>query len=429
MVSVAEPKTVADIPLYREGASDLESFASYQRDPLQFHLRAFRRLGPVYRTYFRSQLWVVLAGLEANDFIWKNTRLWSYFDGNAPFRDEMGPDHVTALDGDHHRQKRKILKPAFDQGPAMRFLPQFNRHLAAGLRAAAAAPEVDLVKLWADLITKINSKTVAQAEIPDEVLRRMARWEYQMLHGLFLEAERPSYVARPEYRALKAEVMDWLGRIVDERLAQPGRHDDNFELTIRARTEEEGGRPDRERLINDLYLILLAGTDNTSDLTNWALQLAHSDPSWLAELRAELAAWDGEDVMALAKLPLLKASLMETQRLRPGVIVLTKHAAEAFEFSLGHILEECYPDPLAFKPRRFVEEGRFVPRTFGLFGGGTHICLGRNHSLLQSPIIIAQVLKRYEIVYRDPLPSGIVAGSTGSRGDRELWARLVPRAA
>lgn len=435
-------KTVDDLAIYREGATDLESFESYQKDPIQFHLRAFRRHGPIYRTHFRSQRWVVLAGLEANDFVWKNTRLWSYQEGNAPFREEMGPDHVTALDGDHHRQKRKILKPSFDLAPAMRFLPEFNRLFRQELADASVAPTIDLMKLWADIITKINSKTVARAEIPDDVIRRMARWEFQMLHGLFMEQQRPAYIGRDEYRELKAEVMTWLGRIVDERLAHPGKYDDNFEMTLRARAAEEGGTPDRDRLINDLYLVLLAGTDNTADLINWALQLAATDPGWLAELRAELAAWDGVDVMALAKLPKLKATIMETQRLRPGVLVLTKHSAETFDFagyripantkiihaiSLGHFLEECYPDPMTFKPQRFLEDGRFVPRSIGLFGGGTHICLGRNHSLMQSPIVVAQVLKNYDLTYQAPPPRSIVAGSTGARRERELWARLTPR--
>jgi cytochrome P450 len=437
-------KTVDDIAIYREGETDLESFESYQKDPLQFHLRAFRKFGPIYQTHFRSQRWVVLAGLEANDFVWKNTRLWSYQDGNAPFLEEMGPDHVTALDGDHHRQKRKILKPSFDQGPAMRFLPQFNQMFGEELKTAAAAPTNDLMKLWADIITKINSKTVAQADIPDDVIRRMARWEFQMLHGLFLEKQRPAYIGREEYRELKAEVLTWLGRIVDERLAHPGKYDDNFEMTIRARAEEEEGKPDRDRLINDLYLVLMAGTDNTADLINWALQLTIADPGWLAELREELAGWDSGDVMGLAKMPKLKATIMETQRLRPGVLLLTKHAAEAFEFSgyripanskiihvisLGHILEECYPDPLAFKPQRFLEGGKFVPRSIGLFGGGTHICLGRNHSLMQSPVVVAQVLKNYDLTYQSPPQGTIVAGTTGARREREIWARLTPRVA
>jgi hypothetical protein len=37
-----------------------------------------------------------------------------------------------------------------------------------------------------------------------------------------------------------------------------------------------------------------------------------------------------------------------------------------------------------------LEQDKFVPKTFGLFGGGPHICLGRNHSLMQTPIAVAQ---------------------------------------
>jgi len=133
---------------------------------------------------------------------------------------------------------------------------------------------------------------------------------------------------------------------------------------------------------------------------------------------------------------------METQRLRPGVFALTKHSAEAFDFggyripahtdvihalALGHFLEECYPDPFAFKPQRFLEGGKFVPRTIGLFGGGTHICLGRNHSLMQSPVALARVARNYDIFFMEPPKETIVAGVTGSRRERELWARLVPR--
>jgi cytochrome P450 len=126
------------------------------------------------------------------------------------------------------------------------------------------------------------------------------------------------------------------------------------------------------------------------------------------------------------------------------VIVLTKHAAADFEFggyrvpagtkvlhalALGQILEECYPDPLSFKPERFLDGGRFVPRSVGLFGGGTHICLGRNHSLMQTPVVVAQVLKKFDVAFRETPCDHIVAGPTGARAERELWARLVPRAA
>ncbi len=434
-------RAVDEIPLYREGASDEESVRGFQEDPIGFHLHAFRRLGPIYATDFRKRTWVVLAGLEANDFVWRNWKIWDYSEANAPFLDEMGTDHVTALDGEHHRDKRTILKPAFDQAPAMRFLPEFHRLLGDEL-TKVCNQRIELTKFWAKVITKINSQTVARAEIPDDVIERMAEWEYQMLRGLFLDDGRPSYIERERYRALKAETFAWLGKIVDERLANPDLYDDNFAATLRARAAQEGGSPDRDRLVNDLYLVLLAGTDNTSGLINSALILIAAYPEWLRALREELDSWNGSDLRALAQMPRLKASILETQRIRPGIFALGKHAGEDFEFegyrvpagtdvlhvnTLGHFLEEVYEEPFRFKPERFLEQDKFAPKTFGLFGGGPHVCLGRNHSLMQTPVAVAQAIRNYNVVSEEPPEKRVRVGYAGSRVHQELWVRLVPR--
>ena len=439
MQLVARP--VDGIPVYREGASDEESVQRFQDDPTRFHLRAFRRLGPIYATYFRRRMWVVLAGLEANDFVWRNWKIWDYSDANAPFLDEMGPDHVTALDGDHHRDKRTILKPAFDQAPAIRFLPEFHRQLEDELRKVSNQ-RIELVKFWGKVITKINSRTVAQAEIPDDVIERMAEWEYQMLRGLFLDDGRTSYIEREAYLALKAETFIWLRKIVAERLANPDRYDDNFAATFRARALHEGGSPNPDRLVNDLYLILLAGTDNTSGLINSALILTAANPDWSRALREELDLWDGHDVRALGQMPRLKASILETQRIRPGTFTLAKRAGEDFEFAgccvpagtdvlhvhtLGHFLEEAYEEPFQFKPERFLEQDKFVAKTFGLFGGGPHVCLGRNHSLMQTPVAVASAIRTYDLEFAEPPDQHVRVGYAGSRIHQELWVTLVPR--
>jgi cytochrome P450 len=270
----------------------------------------------------------------------------------------------------------------------------------------------------------------------------MAEWEYQMLRGLFLDDGRASYIERERYRALKAETFTWLRKIVDERLANPSRYDDNFAATLKARAAHEGGSPDRDRLVNDLYLILLAGTDNTSSLINSALILVAAYPEWLRALREELDLWDGHDIRALAQMPKLKASILETQRIRPGIFALGKRAGEDFEFegyripagtdvlhvnTLGHFLEEVYEEPFRFKPERFLEQDKFVPKTLGLFGGGPHICLGRNHSLMQTPIAVAQAIRNYDIRFEEPPEKHVRVGYAGSRIHQELWVKLVPR--
>jgi cytochrome P450 len=187
---------------------------------------------------------------------------------------------------------------------------------------------------------------------------------------------------------------------------------------------------------------LLAGTDNTSSLINSALILVAAYPEWLGALREELDLWDGRDIRALAQMPRLKASILETQRIRPGIFALGKNAGEDFEFegyrvpagtdvlhvnTLGHFLEEVYEEPFRFKPERFLEQDKFVPKTFGLFGGGPHVCLGRNHSLMQTPIAVAQAIRNYDVMFEEPPEERVKVGYAGSRVHEELWVKLVPR--
>jgi len=274
------------------------------------------------------------------------------------------------------------------------------------------------------------------------VLAKMARYEFESLGGLFLEDARPAYIARPSYIQLKKEVMGWLEKIVDERLALAVQPPDHFAAIMEARKASEGGELNRTALIDDLYLTLISGSHNTANLTNWALAFTYRNPEWLKELRQEVDGWDGHDIMALAKLPKLKATITEVMRVRPGVVFTAKDAAESFTFQgytipagtrvlhsivLGQFLEELYPEPWEFRPQRFVENSRYVPKTFGAFGGGAHICLGRNHSLLQGPVALALLVKYFDVEFTDAKGAGRAIGFSGQRPDAENWIRLLPR--
>ena len=435
-------KTIEDIPIYREGPDDIASSEAFQNDPMHFHVRAYAQCGPIYRTWFRDRMWVTFAGLDANDFVWRNSNLWSYGTANAPFHEEMGKDHVTALDGKEHLTKRAILKPAVNQAPATRYLPQFLAQLTRDLAGDVASGEpLELMTYWAEEIAWIGSKTWVESDIPRSEIPRLVKWEYQMLRGLFLDDSRHSYVARQEYKELKANAYKWMGKVVDERLAHPNRYRDNFADVIAMR-KEKTGELNRDYMINDLYLIWFAGSDNTANLINWALLFVHQNPEWLARLRAELDEWDGEDAMAIANMPCLKATIMETNRIRPGQFVLNKYACEPFEFSgyqlpagtdvmhahvLAHYMEEFYPQPFDFLPERFIETGKFAPKTDGTFGGGTHICLGRNYSMFHGTLMVAHALKAYEFDYAAKPSFDVRVTYNGGRIEEKILATLKPR--
>lgn len=431
------------IPFYREGATEEESAQRQMDDLAGFLTRAYEAKGPIFRIQIGDQPRVILAGLEANDFCWRNNELWTYHDTMAGFREQLGDDHVTALDGAHHRQKRAILKPAYDQAPIMRFLPEYLTCFRQELETIAGKPGRDLVEFWAETIAKANSKTIARVDVSDEAIKKLVHWEKELLRGLFLGDGRHAFYATPEYADLKAHGMNLITEVVDERLAQPDKYNDSFAEVLRSRTAKEGGTPNRDSLIDDLYLILVAGVENTSRLLNRALVSVWDDPRWRAEIRAELDAWDGQDVMALSRMTKLKAVIMETQRLYPLVNLTPRQPVRDFSFqgyeipagtllfhamTVCQLLEEVYPEPSKFDPQRFVENGQFVPKTLGFFGGGMHICLGRNQTLLQSPIALALMLKYYDLDYSED-PEFLVRSRVPRALVNDHPVRLVPRAA
>jgi cytochrome P450 len=209
---------------------------------------------------------------------------------------------------------------------------------------------------------------------------------------------------------MKKQVFAELERILDERLQSKEEPDDNLTAIIKT-SREAGQTVSRWELINTIYLILLAGIHNTSNLIHWCLLYLCSDPAWTQELRDELNQWDTANFKGMNQFPKLKATIQEVQRLRPGAIIHRLTAARDFEFggysvprgaeiihvnTLVHFLESVYEEPFKFNPRRYLGGHPYPPKANGFFGGGTHICLGMNLAMVHTPIILANVIRDYE---------------------------------
>ena len=126
-------------------------------------------------------------------------------------------------------------------------------------------------------------------------------------------------------------------------------------------------------------------------------------PEGVARLREEVEA--GED-------DYMRAVLTESLRLRPVVPIAGRRLAEEVEVEgwklpagtdvtpaiyLTHTRPDLYPEPLAFRPERFLDSG---PETYGWipFGGGVRRCLGAAFAEFEMRIVLRAVVERCELV-------------------------------
>jgi cytochrome P450 len=385
-----------------------------QADVPRMIVRAYRKAGPLFRMSLRRREWVVMAGPQANQFVWSHTELWNYPIMFPAFLEEMGPDHLNVLEGDAHTHKRNMLKPSMDQASAMRHLPTFDFWFKHELARKAGIGPVDLIEFWAKSIIKANAESASDESLSDAQIGILEAWEKQLIAGLTLGEARHAHYSRPEYVALKSGAMAILDRILEERLVGAKDRKDRFGDVLQLRRSQEGGLPERQFLIDDLYYVILAGAHNTSFLINWIFLYLYFFPAWRKRVEQELEAWDGNDLMALGKMSNLKAVILEIQRLRPLIHFTVRHSTQNFRFegrevpagvdvlcanTCCHFLEEFYDEPFEFRPQRFLDGGRFAPKTNGFFGGGVHICVGRNYAMIQAPLAIARMLKYYDVTF------------------------------
>lgn len=411
-----------------------------QRDGLeQFdHLTAYRELGSIYQLQFRGERHVVIAGMDANEAAWRNPDLWAYEDALVPFREMMGPSHVTQLDREPHRRKRRNLKNGFAMSAVVRHLPEIDAVLAEQLQRNVGRP-LRLHDFFMTALTVANSRTVLRCELQPAEVQRFITFEEDFIRGTSMGDARHAHYARPEFVAGKEFVFSFLKELVSRRLAGEV-VEDNFQIMLEDRRER--GEPlELDELVPEAYLLLMAGTGNTAKMLNCGLQNLLSDAEWLGRLQAELAGYSpAQFLQGMSGFPLLKATLMEMERLFPAAPVLSRVVYETFSFAgcelpkgtkvlhlqtLPHFLEEIYEEPYAFRPARWLEQ-EYPKKAHGTYGGSTHICLGMNLVRIHSPVAVANLVRDYDWQLEEQ-PQIAVNFNYGVPQVADLQATLHPR--
>ncbi|MGN6663123.1 MAG: cytochrome P450 [Solirubrobacterales bacterium] len=175
---------------------------------------------------------------------------------------------------------------------------------------------------------------------------------------------------------------------------------------------EDGSRMEDRELRDQLMTLLLAGHETTATALAWTFDLLLRHPAALARLRESLAAGE-EDY--------LRATLSESLRLRPVIPLAGRRLARELVADgmtlppgtdvtpaiwLTHTRPDVYPEPFAFKPERFLDEG---PDTYSWipFGGGVRRCIGATFAEFEMRIVLREVLGRCELRKAKPGPERI----------------------
>jgi cytochrome P450 family 135 len=333
------------------------------------------------------------------------------------FEPVFGPNSILLLDGATHLRQRKLMLPSF-HGERMKsygelIATETERRMAQWPRGEPFELQEQFQHITLDVILRAVFGFDAGPALAD------AREQIQTWLGMLASPAAmvpflrnnlgPARSWSPLART-RDRIYDSLYALIGERRADPrlGERDDVLSMLIGAR-DEHGEAMTDEELRDELVTLLLAGHETTATALSWAVELLLTHPEKLAALRADLPRGD----------EYLDAVIHETMRLRPPIPLFDRLVCEPIEV-LGHRIPkgtvmacnivsahrrpDVYPEPLAFRPERFLES---PPETYAWipFGGGVRRCLGAAFALYEMRIVLRMVVERTEPRAVDPQPS------------------------
>ncbi|MBV9018271.1 MAG: cytochrome P450 [Alphaproteobacteria bacterium] len=359
---------------------------------------------------------------------------------------------LLLAEGEDWRQQRRTVAPSF----APRTVPLIARPIAAvadelAATLAAETGEVDLAEHMQRLAIEVAGRAMFSLEMQDFAPRMRA-----MLHdyGERLAQPTPLEILLPLWIPTRGDIArrrfrrQWLaliGDIIDARQAKGAAGAGRDLLDLMASDPETGKAVSRKKLADQVATMIAAGHATTAVALFWAFYLLAAAPAVQQRIAEEAAPLDLSPDGAADALPHLtytRAVVQEALRLYPpayGIFRVARRADEADGVPIPkgaiimiapwllHRHRKLWTDPDVFDPARFLP-GTPPPDRFAYlpFGIGPRVCIGAQFALTEATLVLARLVRQFEIRRADNRPVIPVAAIT-VRPDHPPPFRLRPR--
>jgi cytochrome P450 len=355
----------------------------------------------------------------------------------------MGSRSVLLQEGEEHLRRRKLMLPAF-HGERMRAYETLIATIADSEVASwpedsefALHPRFQALTLEVILAAVFGVVEGERADRLREHLRRLLEMTgspSMMALGLF--TRRIGRVG-PMRRLddLTAHIDALLAREITERRAAAdlAEREDILSMLIAARFDDGTGMDDGE-IRDQLMTLLLAGHETTATALAWTFDLLFRAPETMERVRRAVDEGDrdyldavGQEALRLRPvIPMIGRTLTKGARLGgwdlpPGTDVFPA-------IYLVHRRGDVYPEPLEFRPERFLD-GETPGFAWIPFGGGTRRCLGAAFAHFEMRVVLTRVLAAVELEPTGSAPEKMVRRNVTLSPKRGTPARILSRRA
>lgn len=401
-------------------------------DPIGLMQRVRDECGDVGQFRLAGNDVVLLTGAEANEVFFRASEE-ELDQGEAyPFMKPVFGEGVV-FDASPERRREMLhnqsLRDKYMRGHAEVITAEVERMVAAW----GDEGEIDLLDFTAELFIYTSTSALIGKRFREELDSQYAALFHELERGTDAIAFVDPYADIESFHrrdAARAELVGLIEGIMQRREieADPGEERDLVDVLMSIRDDDGDWRFSADQVTGMFISMMFAGHHTTSTTASWFMIEMLSNPESSARVLAEMddlaVTGEGEiTYQALREIPWLEASLKETLRLHPPLILLLRKVmqpfvVEGFEVPVGALVGASPAVsnriPEAFERAEDFDPGRYIdPRQDDLdnpwnwipFGAGRHRCVGAAFAMMQLKAIFCVLLRDWVFEAAQPLES------------------------
>ncbi|KAK2865556.1 hypothetical protein Q7C36_001612 [Tachysurus vachellii] len=214
-------------------------------------------------------------------------------------------------------------------------------------------------------------------------------------------------------------------------------------------TDENGNKLTHQDIREEVDTFMFEGHDTTAAGMNWAVHLLGAHPDIQRKVQQELYEVFGDSDRPISsedlkKLRYLECVIKEALRIFPSVPFFARTICEdthinGYKVPKGvnviimtyalHRDPRFFPEPEEFRPERFLPENMAgqSPYCYIPFSAGLRNCIGQRFALMEEKVILASILRSFNIVSCQKRDELKLLGDLILRPEKGIWITLQRR--
>ncbi len=413
-IGIKRPIAELPLPPGTSGLPWLGETIGFATGPSKFITARQKRHGDIFQTHILGAKTVVLIGHTAAQWIFSGEDKYVESRFSVAVGRLLGAQGVTQLNGDAHRERRRLFAPHFKYEAMSNFVSTIQgvvtKHLAAwdnGVPVLELVPAMRKMafEIIAAFIFGEDAAALDLAYLSDQ----FQIWEKGMFTPLPVDLP---FMAFGKALRAKEALRDAIRPIVVRR-RESGTHAHDMLGTFLDSRNADGSALPIETIIDEIQVLLFAGHDTTvTSVSNLLVQLAQH-PDVLGRARDEQKTFNDGDRFTtenLKAMPYLDAVINESLRLIPPIGGMFRVTLDDLEIGgyripkgwtillnagISHRDATVWQNPEAFEPERWLRAEKHPPFSHFPFGGGPRLCLGQSFAWTEMRIVVALLLRHY----------------------------------